>query len=363
MLEVRNEPEMVSKKITRTYTLQLSPNPAKEDAARYCYNEHLRMVNLWTGKLFFNGNKPISTAGLGQLANQAQHRARAIVKAQTAAARETGMKTNVPVVRFIGCPAKVDPAKQTLFDYWVSVPNLWTKTKQVLLPAQSHKALNKKLCKGWKLNRSCEFFLSRKGNPMVRVFVQREVEKATLPKRMLGCDVGYRNSVSRSDGYIGRNMSKTIKRSRERRAEQQRQGHPCAVKKTSIKQLLDREAKATVRRSQRLGVGLAVESPKVLNNLRSGKLHGWARNYFANRCSVLCEENSVWYWTVNPAYTSVTCSHCGHLDKRSRNGLEFECVNCGVFENADVNAARNIAEKGTRSLEQVLSKRSGRVNG
>ena len=196
---------------------------------------------------------------------------------------------------------------------------------------------------------------------MVRVFVQREKVKATPPKNLLGCDVGYRNSVSRSDGYIGRNMSRAIKRARDRRAEQQRQKHSCSVKKTQIKQLLDIEAKKAVRRSLRLGYGLAVESPKILNNLRSGKLHGWARNYFAARCAVLCEEESVWYWEVNPAYTSTTCSHCGHVDKQSRKGLVFSCTSCGVVDNADVNAARNIAEKGTHSLANLSVKRSGCV--
>lgn len=46
---------------------------------------------------------------------------------------------------------------------------------------------------------------------------------------------------------------------------------------------------------------------------------------------------------VNPAYTSQTCSHCGHRSEQSRRSQSlFWCVSCGYLDNADVNAARNI---------------------
>ena len=47
---------------------------------------------------------------------------------------------------------------------------------------------------------------------------------------------------------------------------------------------------------------------------------------------------------VNPAYTSQTCSVCGHRAPESReNQAVFRCVVCGHRANADVNAAVNIA--------------------
>jgi putative transposase len=54
--------------------------------------------------------------------------------------------------------------------------------------------------------------------------------------------------------------------------------------------------------------------------------------------------------TVNPAYTSQTCSACGEVDKGSRRSQsEYVCTSCGHTENADKNAAKNIRVKGILS--------------
>lgn len=47
---------------------------------------------------------------------------------------------------------------------------------------------------------------------------------------------------------------------------------------------------------------------------------------------------------INPAFTSLTCSRCLHVDKNSRKSQAlFLCTSCGHAANADVNAACNIA--------------------
>ena len=52
-------------------------------------------------------------------------------------------------------------------------------------------------------------------------------------------------------------------------------------------------------------------------------------------------------WAVNPAHTSQQCSACGVIDAASRVNREtFYCGNCGHYEHADTNAARNIRARG-----------------
>ncbi|MFU8851483.1 RNA-guided endonuclease InsQ/TnpB family protein [Micromonospora sp. SL1-18] len=45
---------------------------------------------------------------------------------------------------------------------------------------------------------------------------------------------------------------------------------------------------------------------------------------------------------VPAAYTSQTCSTCGHRDPASRAGIRFACTSCGWTGHADTNAAVNI---------------------
>lgn len=54
---------------------------------------------------------------------------------------------------------------------------------------------------------------------------------------------------------------------------------------------------------------------------------------------------------VNPAYTSQTCSKCGHRAKENRESQAvFECKRCHARMNADLNAAVNILERGLNHL-------------
>ncbi len=54
---------------------------------------------------------------------------------------------------------------------------------------------------------------------------------------------------------------------------------------------------------------------------------------------------------VNPAYTSQTCSKCGHVSKENRlTQSTFRCQSCTHQENADVNAAFNIRASGLASF-------------
>jgi len=59
--------------------------------------------------------------------------------------------------------------------------------------------------------------------------------------------------------------------------------------------------------------------------------------------------------TINPAYTSQTCSRCRHVDRNSRkNQALFCCTACGHTAHADVNAAKVIAAgRAVRGAETV----------
>jgi putative transposase len=56
---------------------------------------------------------------------------------------------------------------------------------------------------------------------------------------------------------------------------------------------------------------------------------------------------------VHAAYSSQTCSRCGHVDAASRQSERFCCTSCGHVEHADVNAAKVLKSRANRSVLPV----------
>jgi putative transposase len=56
---------------------------------------------------------------------------------------------------------------------------------------------------------------------------------------------------------------------------------------------------------------------------------------------------------VNPAYTSQTCSQCGHLERKKLAEREHKCSQCGYTVHRDYNAAQNILALGLDGLGEI----------
>jgi putative transposase len=71
----------------------------------------------------------------------------------------------------------------------------------------------------------------------------------------------------------------------------------------------------------------------------------WAE--FRRQLAYKVQANGGQLIAVNPAYTSQTCSACGHCNSENRKAqATFACVACGHTEHADTNAAKNILAAG-----------------
>jgi IS605 OrfB family transposase len=72
--------------------------------------------------------------------------------------------------------------------------------------------------------------------------------------------------------------------------------------------------------------------------------HAWA--FFQLRLFLLYKAAwaGVQVRLVDPAYTSQTCSRCGHCERANRHSqASFRCQQCGFCCHADYNAAMNIS--------------------
>jgi putative transposase len=70
---------------------------------------------------------------------------------------------------------------------------------------------------------------------------------------------------------------------------------------------------------------------------------------FFSKLSCKAEEAGRIYVAVNPAYTSQTCSVCGHRQKMPLDVRVFDCPCCHVHLDRDLNAAKNILGLGLQS--------------
>ena len=211
-----------------------------------------------------------------------------------------------------------------------------------------------------------------------RLFVNLtyEVELATLPESeaAVGVDMGVSDRLALSNGeHMGRRRKPNAKlrraqrrlstckkgshRWRKRRAvlanqqhrERIRNRNEChrittdlvrrfgliAVEDLAIKNMT-RSAAGTLENP-----GTGVAQKRGLNRSISEQTWGMIRHQLTYKAGWAGREMVV----VDPRFTSQRCSGCGTVSAEHRQRKRYNCAECGMTEDADVNAARNVLHK------------------
>lgn len=366
-------------KVNRSYKLKLYGTESKFEDLRWSAYQYTKLTNAFIEHLYFNDNvKFYSTAGLGTLGNQAQQKALGIVKSKKSNEKENNHKKMVPIFSKLTYFATIKKqSSSSHFNYRVSFGIAFAeeRSKSRHIFAKGTKPLKEALKNGWKFSNQCEIKYEPKNNSWyIYIFVSKEVQKAFPKKCSIGIDVGVRQIISTSEGYVGNSLTKRLKKLNESKKEKARQlslaknrGNLKLVEalnknltknkknnKTIIKKLLDKEAKKIIARGLLTSSNLVVEDPKVLANLKSKGLIRWAKTYFAYRLQVLGKENGIFVVLTHPAYTSISCPKCCSKDKQNRDKLKFHCIKCGHTDHADINGAINLSLKGQEQVDKFI---------
>jgi IS605 OrfB family transposase len=111
-------------------------------------------------------------------------------------------------------------------------------------------------------------------------------------------------------------------------------------------------SKELVARAKDTGRGIALEDLKgirertTVRRRQRFRLGGWAFSQLRLFISYKAQLAGVPVAIVDPAYTSQTCSVCGHCEKANRRSQsEFSCRACCYRCNADFNSARNVRSR------------------
>jgi IS605 OrfB family transposase len=180
---------------------------------------------------------------------------------------------------------------------------------------------------------------------------------------VLGVDLGIVNLATTNDGikYSGEKCTKVRKRYERLRAELQKKNTWSAKRK--LKKISGRErrfkrdvnhciSKQIVLTAKGTNRAIALEDLKgirnggTVNKAVRKLIDRWAFYELAQFIQYKAKLYGVPVFFVNPRYTSQTCSNCGYVSKNNRKSQSvFVCKKCGFSENADVNAALNIAHR------------------
>ena len=177
-----------------------------------------------------------------------------------------------------------------------------------------------------------------------------------------GVDVGMKNSISCSNGYI---------------SEKNNHGHDLMT----IAKLLSRKKKGSkaflrCQKHRKNYINwsinnLNLDTCKQLNiekikDLRRYKktsrlMSHWTYTEIFGKLKSKSHEQGVLVHEVSPTYTSQRCSECGWVHKASRNGKEFKCTSCGFTTDADLNASINISLPLPQISEEKRLKQANRT--
>ena len=201
----------------------------------------------------------------------------------------------------------------------------------------------------------------RRGTYYLNVTQHKDAPPQQETIETLGIDLGLVNLATDSEGqtFTGTKVYEVRMRYHQRRRELQRVGTRSA--KRRLKRLSGREhrfqknvnhciAKTLVHKAVVSRKALALED---LTGIREQvtvrrenryERHSWAFYQLRMFLSYKAAWAGIPVRVVDPAYTSQTCSVCGHCEKANRQSqATFLCKQCGFCSNADINAAINIS--------------------
>jgi len=203
-------------------------------------------------------------------------------------------------------------------------------------------------------------------------FLGVSVEKRTQPEKLngsiLGIDRGLKNIVVTSDNrfFNSKKLNGIRGRYAHNRKELQAKGTRSAKRK--LRKLSGRERRFIACENHKLSKVIVNGNHSVfaLENLKGitcqrkmavdmrSRLNQWPLGQFAEFLTYKAEELGKTVVYVDPFWTSRKCSRCGYENKDNRKGSEFKCKVCGLQLNADLNAARNIADAGRSCISRLL---------
>ena len=205
-----------------------------------------------------------------------------------------------------------------------------------------------------------------------------EVEPSSVPpsNQQVGVDVGLKTFAYLSDGTTIENprffrqeekaLAKAQRKlSKEKKGTRQRERRRRVVARVHERiehrreNFIQQQTRQLVNRYgllalEALMVRSMIKNPRLAKSIADAAWSAFVRVLLAK-----AEEAEREIIRVNPAYTSQTCSACGHRQEMPLSVRVYDCTNCGLVIDRDHNASMNILHEALNELQACG--RAGRV--
>lgn len=212
--------------------------------------------------------------------------------------------------------------------------------------------------------------VKRNGIYFLNICVKVPDKPVLHPTSIIGVDMGITDIAVLSDGtrFSGKDITiQRLQRAKVRRSLQTKAAKKDRTGRRSCHRLngrlKGREARyqkvvnhkisrLVVEKAKAENAGIAIEdltgirdrTQKKLRRKQRGLHSSWAFYQLRSFLEYKAKREGVPLVIVDPHYTSQTCAQC--QSKGTRRGKVFACPKCGTFDDADKNAAKNIARLG-----------------
>jgi len=193
-----------------------------------------------------------------------------------------------------------------------------------------------------------------------RLVVVKELEEPLGGSNVVGCDVNYKRVVMSDNSF--KHIKRLAHRKMENKKNNQQNRNLTNYTKDVLHKLTTQIADELQQKTIEVLVLEDLRSLRKSASRKFGTSKGKMINYIINSfpysifqhfLKYKCLDRGIKVVSINPAYTSKTCSKCGSRNTQRPKQDQFVCLDCNFQLNADLNGSRNI-EKWYTNLNGVL---------